>query len=53
VREYWVIDANERVTWVHTEPRSGRWSSIAKRGPQDAFTTPALPGFSIRVEEID
>jgi len=53
VKEYWVIDANERVTWVHTEPRSGRWSSIAKRGPQDAFTTPALPGFSIRVEEID
>jgi len=53
VREYWVIDANERVTWVHTEPRSGRWSSIVKRGSQDALTTPALPSFSIRLDEID
>jgi Uma2 family endonuclease len=53
VREYWVIDANERVTWVRTEPRSGRWYSIAKRGPQDALTTPALPSFSIRLDEID
>jgi len=32
VKEYWVIDANERVTWVHTEPRSDCWSSIGKRG---------------------
>jgi Uma2 family endonuclease len=53
VREYWVIDANERFTWVHTEPRSGRWSSIVKRGPQDALTTPTLPSFSIRLDEID
>jgi Uma2 family endonuclease len=53
VKEYWVIDANERVTWVHTEPRSGRWSSIVKPGPQDALTTPALPGFSIRLDGID
>jgi len=53
VREYWVIDANERVTWVHTDPRSGRWSSLVKRGSQDALTTPALPSFSIRLDEID
>jgi Uma2 family endonuclease len=53
VNEYWVIDANERVTWVHTEPRSDRWSSIVKRRPQDALTTPALPSFSIRLGEID
>ena len=52
VGEYWVIDANERVTWVHTEPKSGRWSSIGKRGPQNALTTLVLPGFSIRLDEI-
>jgi Uma2 family endonuclease len=53
VREYWVVDANERITWVHTGPSGDQWSSIVKRGPQDALTTPALPGFSIRLAEID
>jgi Uma2 family endonuclease len=53
VREYWVIDANERITWVHTGPMEDRWSSIVKRGPQDTLTTPALPSLSIRLGEID
>jgi Uma2 family endonuclease len=53
VREFWVVDANERTTWVHTGPISDGWSSIVKCGPQDALTTSALPGFSIRLGEID
>ena len=53
VRELWVIDANERITWVHTGPSGDGWSSIVQRGPQDALTTPALPGFLIRLGEID
>jgi Uma2 family endonuclease len=53
VRELWVIDASERTTWVHTAPSRDGWSSIVKRGPQDALTMPALPGFSIRLGEID
>ena len=52
VREFWVIDANERITWVHTGPSGEGWSSIVERGPQDALTTPALPGLSIRLDEI-
>jgi Uma2 family endonuclease len=52
VRELWVIDANERVTWVHTGATGEGWFSIVKRGPQDVLTTPALPGFSIRLGEI-
>ena len=52
VREFWVVDANERITWVHTGPSGDGWSSIVERGPQDALTTPALPGFSIRLGEI-
>jgi Uma2 family endonuclease len=52
VREFWVIDANERVTWVHTGPRGDGWSSIVKRGPQDKLTTPALPHLSIRLDDI-
>ena len=53
VREFWVIDANARTTWVHTGPSGDGWSSIAERGPQDMLNTPALPGFSIRLGEID
>jgi Uma2 family endonuclease len=52
IREFWVIDANERITWIHTSPSGEGWSSIAERGPNDALTTPALPGFSIHLGEI-
>ena len=52
VREFWVIDANTGVTWIHTGPSGDAWSSIVERAPQDALTTPALPGFSIRIGEI-
>jgi Uma2 family endonuclease len=53
VKEFWVVDANTRSTWVHTGPSGDAWSSITERGPQDALTTPALPGLSIRLDEID
>jgi hypothetical protein len=53
VREFWVIDANERTTWVHTGPSGDVWSSVVKYGPQNALTASALPGFSIRLGEID
>jgi Uma2 family endonuclease len=53
VRELWVIDANERITWVHTGPHAEGWSSIIERGPHEKLSTPALPGFSISLVEID
>jgi len=53
VKEFWVIDANTRSTWVHTGPSGDRWSSITERGPQDPLTSSTLPGFSIRLGEID
>jgi len=53
VGEFWVVDAHERITWVHTGPSGDGWSSVVKRGPQEALTNSALPGFSIRLGEID
>jgi Uma2 family endonuclease len=53
VKEFWVIDANERITWIHTGPRGDGWSSIVERGPDDVLTTEALPGLSIRLGEIE
>ena len=53
IPEFWVIDANERTAWVHTGPSGEVWSSIIERGPNDALTTAALPGFSIRLGNIE
>ena len=52
VREFWVVDANERTTWVHSGPSGDGWSSVVKCGPEDALTTSALPGLSIRLSTI-
>jgi Uma2 family endonuclease len=53
VREFWVIDANERTAWVHTGPSGDGWNSILERGPRDELTTPVLPRFSLRLGEIE
>jgi Uma2 family endonuclease len=52
IREFWVIDANERATWIHTGPSGDGWTSIVTRGSEEALTTPALPGFVIRLADI-
>ena len=52
IKEYWVIDADERRTFVHRGPNGESWSSIVEHGAQDALTTPALSGFSIRLCDI-
>ena len=52
IREFWVIDASERITWIHTGPTGETWSSIVERTPTEALTTPALSSFSIRLSEI-
>jgi len=53
VPEFWVIDANERIAWVHRGPNGDNWSSITERGAADPLTTPALPGFGLRLADID
>jgi Uma2 family endonuclease len=52
VQEFWLIDADGRVTWVHTGPSDQGWSSVVERGPNETLTTPALPNFSIRLADI-
>ncbi|HEY2183987.1 MAG TPA: Uma2 family endonuclease [Xanthobacteraceae bacterium] len=52
IREFWVIDANRCITWVHTGPADNGWSSIAEHGPDETLTAPALPNFAVRVGEL-
>jgi hypothetical protein len=40
-----VIDANERIAWVHRDPKGDGWSSIIEHKSTDVITTPTLPGF--------
>jgi|SRR5262245_41685880 len=47
IREYWVIDGNERRTFVHTAPSGDGWSSIVERGPDEVLSTPAVPSFKL------
>ncbi len=53
IREFWVIDANARVTWIHTGPSGESWSCIVERGPQEPLKSDGLPGFSVRLADID
>ena len=52
IREFWVIDANERITWIHTGASGDGWSSIRELAPTELLATSALPDFSIRLADI-
>jgi Uma2 family endonuclease len=52
VQELWVVDANERSTWVYSGPRNAEWTSVVKRGAQEVLRTPALPRLAIRVCDV-
>jgi Uma2 family endonuclease len=52
IREFWVIDANRCVTWIHTGPAGDGWSSIVERGPKETLTSAALPNFAIRLGDM-
>jgi Uma2 family endonuclease len=51
-QEFWVIDAHERVAWIHTHASDDGWASVVERSAGEILTTPALPDFSIRLADI-
>ncbi|MFL6797681.1 MAG: Uma2 family endonuclease [Xanthobacteraceae bacterium] len=53
IREFWVIEASQCVTWVHTGPAGEGWSSIVQRGPDETLTSAALPRFAMTLSAID
>jgi Uma2 family endonuclease len=53
IQEFWVTDAQQRVTWIQTGPGENGWSSIVKRDPNETLTTPTLPDFAIKLSDID
>jgi Uma2 family endonuclease len=53
IREFWVIDANKGITWIHTGPSGDGCASIVERGPDEVLRTSALPGFAMRLKDIE
>src|SRR5271157_5069506 len=52
VNELWVVDAERRLTFVHSGPGSQGWRSVVELGPNDALTSVALPGFLMQLGSI-
>ncbi|MBM3552945.1 MAG: Uma2 family endonuclease [Alphaproteobacteria bacterium] len=51
VQEYWVVDANDRVTFVHQGPSEAGWSSVARKGPEETLSCAAVPEFKFRLAD--
>jgi Uma2 family endonuclease len=52
VREFWVVDAAQRRTWVRTGPKGDGWSSVTELGSEETLACAALPGFALRPGEV-
>jgi hypothetical protein len=54
IREFWVINAATRVTWVHTQPNpDGSWGSLEETAADAALTVSVAPGLTIRTVNLD
>ncbi|MBK5961354.1 hypothetical protein CCR97_24570 [Rhodoplanes elegans] len=52
IREYWVIDATERLTIVHKEPVGDGWSSVVTHPADATLACSAIPGFTFRLADM-
>jgi Uma2 family endonuclease len=52
VREFWVVDAAQRRTFIHTEPKGQGWGRVIEQGPEATLACAALPGFALRLDEV-
>ena len=50
--EVWVIGAARRIAYLHQKPEGQVRGSIVEREPDEALTTDALPGLSVRLGSI-
>jgi Uma2 family endonuclease len=52
VKEFWVVDAAQRRTFVHNGPKGEGWRNLIDRGPEETLTCSALPAFALRLDEV-
>ncbi len=51
MNEFWVVDANERTTFVHTGSGESGWTSVVRKEPDEQLVCAALPGFAFRLAD--
>lgn len=54
VREYWVIDADQLVTTVHTGPSpNGSYASVETVDANTVLTPTLVPALTVRLADLD
>jgi Uma2 family endonuclease len=51
ISEYWLIDANKRITHVHRGPHGDGWDLVEEVGANDTLTTPVVPNFAFTLAQ--
>lgn len=51
LQEYWVVDANERVAFVHHGPNETGWAKVTRKGPDETLSCVAAPEFKFRLAD--
>ena len=49
----WVVDTNERVTFVHRGPTENGWTAIVKHVASENLATPAFPSFQFKLDDVN
>ncbi|HEX5725674.1 MAG TPA: Uma2 family endonuclease, partial [Longimicrobiaceae bacterium] len=52
IPEYWVIDLTQNTVVVCRSPRGGEYAEVQEHGRDRSFTSPALAGRAVRVEDL-
>jgi Uma2 family endonuclease len=52
VREYWVIAARSRVTWVHCEPSATGYIDVREVAPDQPLVPLLVPGLTFRLDDV-
>ena len=52
VREYWVIAARTRVTWVHREPSAAGYAQVGEVAPDQMLVPLLVPALAFRHEDV-
>jgi len=51
LQEYWVVDANERVAFVHHGPSETGWATVTRKAPDETLSCVAAPDFKFRLAD--
>ena len=52
IREYWVIAARTRVTWVHREPSTGGYADVREVAPTQPLVPHLVPELAFRMDDV-